>query len=198
MLELLLCFAHLLSGKILCYKPNLCFQSLDSLKRRLTRQARLIPACANAGASSKESSKNKRELCGSSSVPVFFRFLRRRKMPKAPHGCSCDTVGTILGHESRLGPTTAHDKGRKEWASTPSPVARPRRTVSSVHTSYYGCLVLTCGAALFFFGLTICSQKAILRIKSTKINCFFRFKIAIIRPKIKEKLPDLCIHSSSR
>jgi hypothetical protein len=116
-LELLLCFAPLLSGKILCCKRNLCFQSLDSLKRHLTRQARLIPERANAGASSKESSKNKRLLCGSS-VPVFFRFLRRRKMPKAPHGCYCDTVGTILGHKSRLGPTTAHDERKKEWAST--------------------------------------------------------------------------------
>jgi hypothetical protein len=85
MLDLLLCFAPLLSGKILCCKPKLCFQSLDSLKRHLTRQARLIPERANAGASSKESSKNKGELCGST-VPVFFRFLRRRKMPKAPHG----------------------------------------------------------------------------------------------------------------
>lgn len=149
MLELLLCFAPLLSGKILCCKPNLCFQSLDSLKRHLTRQARLTPERANAGASSKESSKNKRELCGSN-VPVFFRFLRRRKMPKAPHGCSCYTLGTILGHKSRLGPTTAHDERKKEWASTPSPVARPQGTVPSVHTSYYGCLVLTRGAALYF------------------------------------------------
>ncbi len=62
MLELLLCFAPLLSDKILCCKSNLCFQSLDSLKRHLTRQARLIPEHANAGASSKESSKNKRRV----------------------------------------------------------------------------------------------------------------------------------------
>lgn len=84
-----------------------------------------------------------------------MRQQRSRLLPfpeEAENAKGPTRVGTLLGHESRLGPTTtAHDEGRNDWASTPSPVARPQGTVPSVRTSYYGCLVLTRGAALFCF-----------------------------------------------
>jgi hypothetical protein len=41
-------------------------------------------------------------------------------------------------------------------------------------------------SALFFAGY-IHSQKAILKFKSAKINCFLRFSIVIIRPSFQEK-----------